>query len=77
MAKQSKTSKTSKAARTAKKGGLKLRLVRSVIGTTRYQREVVRGLGLKRIHQTIERSDTPEIRGMVAKVAHLVQVIEK
>lgn len=74
MAKQSRTSK---AAKSTKKGGLKLKLVRSVIGTTRYHREVVRGLGLKRLHQTIERSDTPEIRGMLSKVAHLVQVIEE
>ncbi len=70
MAKASKTSKASK------KAPLKLRLVRSVISTTRYQREVVRGLGLKRLHQTIERSDTPEIRGMIAKVAHLVEIIQ-
>jgi large subunit ribosomal protein L30 len=68
MAKQSKTPKSSK------KGALKLKLVRSVISTTRYQREVVRGLGLRRLHHTVERSDTPEIRGMVAKVAHLIEV---
>jgi large subunit ribosomal protein L30 len=68
MAKASKTSKSSKT------GALKLTLVRSVISTTRYQREVVRGLGLRRLNHTVERSDTPEIRGMIAKVAHLLQI---
>jgi hypothetical protein len=42
-----KTQKTRKGKSTVKKGGLKIKLVRSVIGTTRYQREVVRGLGLR------------------------------
>jgi large subunit ribosomal protein L30 len=60
----------------AKKGGLKIKLVRSVIGTTRHQREVVKGLGLRRINHTVEREDTPEIRGMIDKVSHIVQVLE-
>jgi large subunit ribosomal protein L30 len=70
--------KTKKAAEAApkKKGGLKLKLVRSVISTTRYQREVVRGLGLRRINHVVERDDTREIRGMLDKVKHLVQVVE-
>jgi large subunit ribosomal protein L30 len=68
--------KAAKASKASKKASLKLRLVRSVISTTRYQREVVRGLGLKRLHQTVERSDTPEIRGMIAKVAHLVEIVQ-
>jgi large subunit ribosomal protein L30 len=55
---------------------LKLKLVRSLIGSTERQREVVRGLGLRRLHHTVERQDTPEIRGMVTKVLHLVQVTE-
>lgn len=60
-----------------KKGGLKVKLVKSVIGSTRHQREVVRGLGLRRLHQAVERSDTPEVRGMVAKVSHLVRILEE
>ena len=55
---------------------LKLTLVRSLIGSTERQRAVVRGLGLRRIRHTVERQDTPEIRGMVTKVLHLVQVVE-
>jgi large subunit ribosomal protein L30 len=53
-----------------------LTLVRSVIGSTKRQRQTVLGLGLRRIRHTVELQDTPEIRGMVTKVAHLVQVIE-
>ena len=67
-----------KTKKTATKGGIKikLKLVRSIIGTTRYQREVVRGLGLRRINHTVEREDTPEVRGMIDKVSHLVQIVE-
>lgn len=71
-----KAKKTQKVKSAAKKGGLKIKLVRSVIGTTRYQREVVRGLGLRRINHTVKREDTPEIRGMIDKVGHLVQLVE-
>ena len=71
-----KDAKTQKAKKAAKKGGLKIKLVKSVIGTTRYQREVVKGLGLRRVNHTVEREDTPEIRGMIDKVSHIVQVLE-
>ncbi len=59
-----------------KKGSVKIKLVRSVIGTTRHQRAVVLGLGLRRINHTVEREDTPEVRGMIDKVSHLVQIVE-
>ena len=66
------------AKKTSKKkpGSLKLKLVRSLIGTTKHQREVVRGLWLRRLQHTVERQDTPEIRGMVTKVSHLVEIVE-
>ena len=60
----------------AERGSVKIKLVRSVIGTTRHQREVVKGLGLRRINHTVQREDTPEIRGMIDKVSHIVQVLE-
>lgn len=53
---------------------LKITLVKSLIGSTKRQRETVKGLGLRRIRHQVERQDTPEIRGMVEKVAHLVKV---
>jgi len=48
--------------------------VRSGIGRPRTQRETLRNLGLRRMHQTVERPDTPEIRGMVRKIGHLLRV---
>lgn len=55
-------------------GQLKITLRRSRIGTTPRQREVLRGLGLRRINSNVLREDTPSIRGMVNKVVHLVEV---
>ncbi|MDH3213520.1 MAG: 50S ribosomal protein L30 [Myxococcales bacterium] len=55
---------------------IKVRWVRSAIGYDRRQRATVRGLGLKRLRQTVEVEDTPAVRGMIRKVAHLVVVEE-
>jgi large subunit ribosomal protein L30 len=55
---------------------LKVTQIRSRIGQTRRQRETLRGLGLKRIGQTVICKDTPEIRGMVRTVLHLVSLEE-
>ena len=54
---------------------IRVKLVRSVIGSSPHQRKVVAGLGLRRMNQVVERQDTREIRGMVAKVSHLVRVV--
>ncbi|MBI4639220.1 MAG: 50S ribosomal protein L30 [Candidatus Tectomicrobia bacterium] len=51
-------------------------LVRSPIGRPRKQRAVLKGLGLTKLHKTITYKDTPEIRGMVEKVIHLLEVKE-
>jgi large subunit ribosomal protein L30 len=48
--------------------------VRSAIGSDRRQRATLRGLGLRRIRQTVELEDTPAVRGMIDKVIHLVSV---
>ena len=55
---------------------IKLTLRRSLIGEKPKTRATVRGLGLRRINQTIEQKDTPALRGMLAKVSHLVDVDE-
>jgi len=55
---------------------LQVRLVRSLIGRPRKQREVIKGLGLRRIDSQSILKDTPEIRGMINKVPHLVQIKE-
>ena len=51
-------------------------LKRSIIGRPPDQRLTVAGLGLRRIHQTVEHEDNGPIRGMVDKVRHLVEVVE-
>jgi len=53
---------------------LKVTQVRSTIGFDRKQGEIVRSLGLRRIRHTVELADTPEVRGALHKVRHLVQV---
>jgi large subunit ribosomal protein L30 len=55
-------------------GRLRITLRRSQIGTRPRQREVLRGLGLRRINSSILRGDSPALRGMLAKVSHLVSV---
>jgi large subunit ribosomal protein L30 len=52
---------------------LKVTLVKSVIGCKETHRATVRGLGLKRINQSVELQDTPAIRGMINKVYYLVK----
>lgn len=59
-----------------KSGTLKIKWVRSTIACPEKHRRVIRGLGLRRLRQVVERPDTPAIRGMVAKVPHLVEVLE-
>jgi large subunit ribosomal protein L30 len=56
---------------------LKLQLVRSPIGNTERQRATVRALGLRKLHQVVEQTDSPVARGMVKRVAHLVRIIEE
>lgn len=56
---------------------LEVTLTRGVIGRPQDQRETVKALGLRKMHQTVEHQDNPAIRGMINKVAHLVVVKEK
>ena len=62
----------------AKKSSSKVRvtLVRSPNGTIGKHRETVRGLGLRRMHHTVELEDTPAVRGMINKVYYMVRVEE-
>jgi large subunit ribosomal protein L30 len=55
---------------------LRVTQVRSAIGAKPKQRGTLRALGLRRINHTVELPDRPEIRGMVARVPHLVDVEE-
>lgn len=53
---------------------LEITLVKSTIGASEKQRAVVRGLGLRRLHQTVSLQDTPETQGMITKISHMLKV---
>jgi large subunit ribosomal protein L30 len=53
---------------------LRITYSKSAIGYAQNQKDTIRRLGLRRLHQTVEHEDTPAIRGMVAKVHHLVRI---
>lgn len=55
-------------------GTLKVKQVRSKNGERKSQRDTLRALGLRRIRDTVTHEDTPQIRGMINKVNHLVEV---
>ncbi|HSG76326.1 MAG TPA: 50S ribosomal protein L30 [Burkholderiales bacterium] len=55
-------------------GKIKVTLVKSTAGCDADHRATVRGLGLRRIRQTVELVDTPSVRGMIEKVSYLVRV---
>jgi len=55
---------------------VRIKWVRSGIGFSYRQKRIVRSLGLKKLNQEVERPDTPQIRGLVAKVPHLVEIVE-
>ena len=61
---------------TAAKKKIKIQYIRSKICTPVKHKLVVKGLGFTRLNQVVEREDTPSIRGMIAKIPHLVQVVE-
>jgi large subunit ribosomal protein L30 len=55
---------------------LRITLVHSPLGNSQRHKATVAALGLRRLHQTVEQADTPQVRGMLAKVGHLVKVEE-
>lgn len=55
---------------------LRITLVKSPIGYSVRQKQTVRALGLRRMHYTVEQADTPAVRGMIAKISHLLSVEE-
>jgi large subunit ribosomal protein L30 len=55
---------------------LRIRWKKSTIGYSQRQRDTIRSLGLKRLQATVDREDTPVVRGMVQAVQHLVDVTE-
>jgi len=55
---------------------LKVKMVKSEIGRPEKQRKILHGMGLTRLNRTVTLADTPQIRGMINKVVHLVSVEE-
>ena len=59
-----------------KANSIKIKLARSLIGSSESQRRVVRGLGLTKKDQVVEHMDSATIMGMVNKVSHLVEIVK-
>ena len=60
----------------ADKKTIKIKQIGSPIRRPESQRKILVGLGLNKMHKIVERQDTPEVRGAVAKVPHLVAIVE-
>lgn len=56
---------------------IKVTLKKSPIGYNKRQKATVQALGLRKMHQTVEKADSSTVRGMIAKVSHLVEVVEE
>ena len=56
---------------------IRIKWVRSGIGFTRHQKSIVRSLGLNKLNHTVVRPDTPQIRGIVASVPHLLEIVSE
>ncbi len=55
---------------------IRIKWVRSAIAAPEKHKKVIKGLGFTRLNQVVEREDSPSVRGMVAKVPHLVQIVK-
>jgi len=76
---QTATAKKTAAKKTAKKasaGKIRIQYVRSAIGFNVQQKLTIKGLGFGKLNSTRELVDTPALRGMIAKVPHLVRIVE-
>ena len=57
-------------------GMIKIQYYRSMIGYSKKQKEIVKSLGITKLNQTIERIDSPGTRGVVAKIPHLLRIVD-
>ena len=71
---QAKKATKKTAAKEANSATVKVTLVKSVIGRIESHRATVKGLGLRRMHHTVELQDTPAVRGMINAVSYLLKV---
>ncbi|MCA1624439.1 MAG: 50S ribosomal protein L30 [Acidobacteria bacterium] len=57
-------------------GRIKIQYYKSMIGYSKKQKAIVKGLGITKLNQTVERPDNPSMRGIVEKVPHLLRIVE-
>jgi large subunit ribosomal protein L30 len=57
-------------------GKIKVTLIKSTIGRPQKHKDIVAGLGLKKLNNSVEHNDTPEIRGMIAKISHMLNIAQ-
>ena len=57
-------------------GEIKIQYYRSMIGYAKKQKDIVKSLGITKLNQTVMRQDNPAMRGIVAKVPHLLRIVE-
>ncbi len=57
-------------------GKIKIQYYKSTIGYSKKQKAIVKALGLTKLNQTVERPDTPSMRGMVTKIPHILRIVE-
>ncbi len=57
-------------------GQIKIQYYKSTIGYSKKQKEIVQALGITKLNQTVTRVDTPSMRGIVAKVPHILRIVE-
>ena len=55
---------------------IKIKLVKSPIGKVPKHRKTIQALGLRKLHQVVEKNDTPQIRGMLKQVDYMIEVVE-
>ncbi|MBX7054800.1 MAG: 50S ribosomal protein L30 [Pyrinomonadaceae bacterium] len=65
-----------KKAETTESGKIKIQYYRSMIGYAKKQKEIVKSLGITKLNQTVERTDSAATRGIVAKVPHLLRIVD-
>jgi large subunit ribosomal protein L30 len=61
---------------TTSEGTIKIQYYRSSIGYSKKQKDIVRGLGITKLNQTVTRPDNASMRGIVAKIPHLLRIVE-
>lgn len=55
---------------------IKVKLVKSTIGSKPMHRKTIQALGLRKLNQVVEKQDNPQMRGMINQVSHLVEIVE-